>query len=464
MHQPGTDEEAAVAPARAATLLAVVVCAAQFMVVLDISVVNVALPSMRSSLGFTDTGIAWVVNAYALVFAGLLLVGGRLADVFGRKRVFLTGLLVFTAASLVGGLAASPGWLIGARAVQGAGAAVLAPATLTILTTSFAEGPRRTKALAAWTALGLAGGTAGNLLGGVLTEVASWRATLLINLPIGVLVLVVAIGVIAPDRGPQTRVRLDVVGAVLVTCGLAAIAYGFGQAALRGWSGPATVSALAAGVGLVAVFVLVETRWVRVPLLPLSLLRIRSVAVGNVAMLLAGACLNPMWFFLALSMQDVLGYTPMQTGLAFLPHTLVTIAIGTQVTPWLMHQVEARVLIASGALLAGAGFGWQAQLGPDSTYLTGIFGPALLVGIGAGLLNTPLTAAVTAGVPAADAGAASGLMNTTKQVGAALGLAALITATADSVTGYDRAFWLIAAAMIAVAGIAVALPAHRDRR
>ncbi|WP_324192971.1 MFS transporter [Nocardia cyriacigeorgica] len=461
MRRPGTDEKTAVAPARAGVLLTVV-CAAQFMVVLDISVVNVALPSMRSSLGFTDAGLAWVVNAYALVFAGLLLVGGRLADVFGRKRVFLAGLLVFTVASLVGGLASSPGWLIGARAVQGVGAAVLAPATLTILTTSFAEGPRRTKALAVWTALGLAGGTAGNLLGGVLTEFASWRATLLINLPIGVLVLVAAIGVIAPDSAPRARVRLDVAGAVLVTCGLAAIAYGFGQAAARGWSAP--VSALAAGVGLVAVFVFVETRWVRMPLLPLALLRIRSVAVGNVAMLLAGACLNPMWFFLTLSMQDVLGYTPMQTGLAFLPHTLVTIAVGTQVTPWLMRRVEARVLIAGGALLAAAGFAWQAQLGPDSTYLTGILGPALVFSIGAGLLNTPLTAAVTAGVPAADAGAASGLMNTTKQVGAALGLAALITATAGPVPGYDRAFWLIAVAAIAVAAVAAGLPAHRDRR
>lgn len=463
MQRPGTDEKTAVAPARAAALLTVV-CVAQFMVVLDISVVNVALPSMRTSLGLTDTGLAWVVNAYALVFAGLLLVGGRLADVFGRKRVFLAGLLVFTLASLVGGLATSPGWLIGARAAQGVGAAVLAPATLTILTTTFAEGPRRTRALAVWTALGLAGGTAGNLLGGVLTEFASWRATLLINLPVGVLALVAAIGVVAPDSAPRSRARLDVVGAVLVTCGLAAIAYGFGEAAARGWSAPATVSALVAGVALVAVFVLVETRWARVPLIPLSLLRIRSVAVGNVAMLLAGGCLNPMWFFLTLSMQNVLGYAPMQTGLAFLPHTLVTIAVGTQATPWLMRRVDARILIAAGALLAAAGFGWQAHLGPGSTYLTGVLGPAVVFSIGAGLLNTPLTAAVTAGVSLAEAGAASGLMNTTKQVGAALGLAVLITATAGSADGYGRAFWLIAAAMIAVTGIAVALPAHRDRR
>ncbi|WP_280466952.1 MFS transporter [Nocardia cyriacigeorgica] len=460
--RPSTDEKTAAAPARAATLLTVV-CAAQFMVVLDISVVNVALPSMRMSLGFTEAGLAWVVNAYALMFAGLLLVGGRLADLYGRKRVFLAGLLVFTIASAVGGLASTPGLLIGARAVQGVGAAVLAPATLTILTTSFPEGTQRTKALALWTALGSAGGTAGNLLGGVLTEFASWRATLLINLPIGVLALVVAAGAISPDSPPRPRVRLDVLGAVLVTCGLATIAYGLGEAPARGWSAPVTVSALMAGAALASAFVIAETRWARFPLITFRLLGIRSVAVGNVAMLLAGACLNPIWFFLTMSMQDGLGYTPMQTGLAFLPHTLVTIAIGTQVTPWLMCRVDARILIAGGALLAAAGFGWQAQLGPDSTYLAGILGPAVVFSIGAGLLSTPLTAATTVGVPIADAGAASGLMNTTKQVGATLGLAALITAT-DSAAGYDRAFCLIAAAMIVVAGISGGLPAHRDRR
>ncbi|MFC9964413.1 MFS transporter [Nocardia ignorata] len=463
MKRPDTHEESALVPARAAALL-MMVCAAQFMVVLDISVVNVALPSMRTSLGFTDTGLGWVVNAYALVFAGLLLVGGRLADLYGRKRVFLAGLLLFTLASLVGGLASTPGWLIGARAAQGVGAAVLAPATLTILSTSFAEGSRRTKALAIWTAIGLAGGTAGNLLGGVLTEFWSWRATLLINVPIGAVALVAAIYVIAPDSPNRPRVRVDAVGAVLVTCGLAAIAYGFGEAAVRGWSAAVTVAALAGGAGLLVVFVAVEARSAVVPLIPLPLLRIRSVAVGNIAMLLAGACLNPMWFFLTLSMQNVLDYTPMQTGLAFLPHTLITIAVGTLVTPWLMGRVDARVLIVGGALLAAAGFAWQSQLDAESAFMTGILGPAIVFSVGAGLLNTPLTAAVTTGVPTTDAGAASGLMNTTKQVGAALGLAALITTTAESSSGYSRAFLLIAAAMIAVAATAAVLPAHRDRR
>jgi len=456
-------QAAMVAPVRAATVLAVV-CAAQFMVVLDISVVNVALPSMRASLGFTDAGLGWVVNAYALVFAGLLLVGGRLADLYGRKRVFVSGLALFTVASLLGGLATTPGALIAARAAQGIGAAVLAPATLTILTTSFAEGPQRTKALAMWTAIGLAGGTAGNVLGGVLTEVFPWRATLLVNVPIGSVALLVAVRVVAADAPNRARVRLDLRGAVLVTAALTAIAFGFGQAATQGWSTVATPTALGAGAGLLAVFVAVEARWAPVPLIPLRLLGIRSVTVGNLALLLAGACLNPMWFFLTLSMQNILGYTPMQTGLAFLPHTLVTIAVGTQVTPRLMGRVESRVLIAGGALLAATGFAWQAQLDAESSYLTGILGPALVFSIGAGLLNTPITAVVTAGVPAADAGAAAGLMNTTKQVGAALGLAVLITATVNAAPGYGRAFWLIAAAMAAVALIATALPASGEDR
>ncbi|MGW0246416.1 MFS transporter [Nocardia goodfellowii] len=463
------DSRAAVVPANAAILLAVV-CAAQFMVVLDVSVVNVALPSIRSALGFTDAGLAWVVNAYALVFAGLLLVGGRLADLYGRKRVFLAGMGVFTVASLAGGLAGSPGWLIVARAGQGVGAAVLAPATLTILTTSFVEGPRRTRALAVWTAIGLAGGTAGNLLSGVLTEFLSWRATLLINVPIGMLVLAIAIRVIDADPAGRSRSRLDVAGAVSVTCGLGAIAYGFGEAATWGWAASAPLAWMGAGTGLLAGFAVAQARWAAHPLIPLRLLRIRSVAIGNVAMLLAGAGLNPMWFFLTLSMQNVLGYSAIQTGLAFLPHTLVTIAVGTQVTPRLMRRVDGRVLIATGALLGAAGFAWQAQLTAESDYLTAILGPAVVFSIGAGLLNTPITTAVTSGVLAVDAGAASGLMNTTKQVGAALGLAVLITASgpaAEAHTGviesYNRAFSAIALALVAVAAIAFALPARRDR-
>ncbi|MGI5219183.1 MFS transporter [Nocardia sp. CA-290969] len=447
-------------PVRAAAVL-VVVCVAQFMVVLDISVVNVALPSIRSSLGLGEVGLGWVVNAYALVFAGLLLLGGRLTDLFGRRRMLLAGLGLFTAASLAGGLAETGAWLIGARVVQGMGAAALAPVTLAILTTTFTEGPGRTRALAIWTALGMAGGTAGNLLGGVLTEWWSWRATLLINVPIGVIAAVMALRVITAAR-PAARPRVDVVGAALVTGGLAALTYGVGEAAARGWTAAPTVAGVGVGVLLLVGFALVETQWVRAPLFPVRLLRIRSVTAGNLILLLAGACLNPMWFFLTLSMQTGLGYSPLLTGLAFLPHTVVTIVVGVWVTPWLMRLIDARTLIAVGALVAAAGFVWQAQLHPGSGYVAGILGPAVVFSIGAGLLNTPITAAVTSGVPSEDAGAASGLMNTTKQIGAALGLAVLITVAAPgTLDGYNRAFAAIAVVMVTAAAAAVLVPAHR---
>ncbi|MBF6135560.1 MFS transporter [Nocardia otitidiscaviarum] len=453
----------------AGAIVLAVACAAQFAVVLDISVVNVALPSIRAALGFGETGQQWVVTAYALTFAGLLLLGGRLADLYGRRRVFLAGLLLFSGASLVGGLADSAGMLVAARAVQGLGAAVLAPATLTMLTATFPEGSARTRALAIWTAVGTAGGTAGNLVGGILTEYLSWRSTLLVNVPLGVAAVVLTVRYIAADRPDGARPRLDVVGAVLATAGVGALAFGIAEAARSGWAAMPTIIGIALGLGLLGLFIAVEARVAVVPLIPLRLFGMRSVAVGNAAMLLAGACLNPMWFFLTLSMQNVLGYSPLLTGLAFLPHTVVAVLVGARATPWLMRRVDGRVLIAVGALLAAAGFWWQAQLAVDSGYLLGILGPAVVFSIGSGLLNTPITTAVTSGVRTDDAGAASGLMNTTKQVGGALGLAALITmadvsgsAPAALLDAYDRAFFVMAVLMLAVAVIAVALPAGRD--
>ncbi len=445
------------------------VCAAQFMVVLDISVVNVALPSIQRSLGFGDVGQQWVVNAYALTFAGLLLLGGRLADLYGRRRVFLAGLALFSGASLAGGLADTAGLLIAARAVQGVGAAVLAPATLTVLTATFPEGPGRTRALALWTAVGVAGGTAGNLLGGVLTEYLSWRSILLINVPIGAAAVVLALRCLAGGDGPAARPRLDVAGAVLATLGLTAFAYGITRSHDAGWTAPVTVVSLLAGVAGLAGFVVVEARFATVPVIPLRLLRARAIGLGNVVMLLAGACLNPMWFFLTLSMQNVLHYSPLLTGLGFLPHTVVTILVAARVTPWLMRRVDSRTLIAIGALLAAAGFAWQSLLTPDSGYLSGILGPAIVFSIGGGLLNTPLTTTVTSGVDAAAAGAASGLMNTTKQVGGGLGLAVLVTVAGSHTStpealsaAYSRAFAVIAALMVVVAALAYTLPSQRD--
>ncbi|MEU6799266.1 MFS transporter [Nonomuraea wenchangensis] len=439
-------------------------CAAQFMVVLDVSVVNVALPSIQHALGFDARHLAWVGNAYALSFGALLLLGGRLADLYGHRRVFAVGLAVFTAASLAGGLADAPGALITARAGQGVGAAVLAPATLTILTSVFPEGPRRTRAIAIWTAVSLAGGTAGNLIGGALTEYLSWRAILLINVPIGLVCLAATRRLAAgPDmRGER---RLDVLGAVLATAALAALAYGLSDA-------PAVAFA---GAVLLAVFALVEVRLARAPLIPPRLVRPRPIWLGNIAMLLAGACLNPMWYFLTLSLQHVLGYGPLQTGLAFLPHTLLTMLVGLRLTPWLMCRADDRVLIVAGALIGAAGFWWQSRIAPGQDYLTAIAGPAVLISLGGGLLNTPLTVTVTSSVAAADAGAASGLMNTAKQIGGALGLAALVALTAgqdgeragparapELATGYGQAFAAIAVVLAAVALLAAALPRRRD--
>ncbi|OXM72305.1 MULTISPECIES: MFS transporter [Amycolatopsis] len=446
-------------------------CAAQFMVVLDISVVNVALPSIQRALGFDDSGLQWVINAYALTFAGFLLLGGRFADLFGRKRVFVLGLVLFSGASLAGGLANSAPLLIVARAVQGVGAAVLAPATLTVLTTTFAEGAARARALAIWTAVGIAGGTAGNLIGGVLTEFLSWRSILLINVPIGAIAILLTARSLTPDDEAGRRGRLDVAGAMLATGGLAALTYGIAHANDDGWAAPSTITALTGGAAAVALFIVVEARFARAPLIPLRLFRSRAISAGNVAMVLAGACLNPMWYFLTLYMQTTLHYSPVQTGLGFLPHTLVAIVIGVRVTPWLMRRLDNRALIVAGAVIAAAGFWWQSRSTADSGYLSGILGPAIVFSTGSALLNTPITTTVTSGIDAKDAGAASGLMNTTKQFGGALGLAVLVTITGNHLdtppapaAAYGRAFLTIAAILVAVAVVALTLPRQRTTR
>ncbi|GAA3936683.1 MFS transporter [Actinomadura viridis] len=456
-------------------------CAAQFMVVLDISVVNVALPSIRQALGFGAAGPQWVVNGYALAFAGFLLLGGRLADLYGLRRVFAAGLALFSAASLVGGLATTPGVLVAARAAQGLGAAVLAPATLTLLTTTFPEGPGRTRALAAWTSVGLAGGTAGNLIGGALTEFLSWRWILLVNVPLGAVALPLAMAFLSTGGGRvRGGRRLDVAGAVTVTSGLMLLTFGVTQVRGRGWDDAVTVCALGGAVLALAAFVLVETRPAAAPLMPLRLLRPRSIWAGNLVLLLAGACLNPMWFFLTFYMQDGLGYGGLRTGLGFLPHTVVTIAVGLRLTPWLMERVDARVLIGAGALVSAAGFAWQARAVPEGGYLPGVLVPAVLISAGAGLLNGPAAVAVTRGVAPGDAGAASGLMNTAKQVGGALGLAVLSTLAAAGAVGasgasgaegslagsfdHGRAFLAMAAVMVAVAALAATLPSAANER
>ena len=407
-------------------------CAGQFLVVLDVSVVNTALPSMRADLGLSAPGLQWVVNAYTIAFAGFMLLGGRAGDLYGRKRMFLIGLALFTLASLAGGLA-QEGWqLLAARAVQGLGAAVLAPSTLTILTSAVPEGAARARAIATWTAVGGGGGAAGGLVGGVLVDGLSWRWVLLINVPIGAVVLAGALLWLVESRAGDGR-RIDLPGALLVTAGLATLAYGIVQTEAEGWTSAETLVPLAAGSALIGLFLLVEAR-TKVPLMPLKLFRLRSVSSANAAMFLCGGAMFCMWFFMTLYAQNVLGYSPLDAGLALVPSSLAVI-LGSKVAPRLMPVVGARNVAVLGALVAAAGFGWQSTMTADGAYLTAIMFPGILMMLGAGLSATPLAALATSGAEPGEAGLVSGLINTSRTMGGAIGLSVMSTIAAARTGG-----------------------------
>lgn len=451
-----------------AWVVVAIACAGQFMVVLDVSVVNVALPSIRANLGFDPVGLQWVVNAYALTFAGFLLLGGRIADLYGRKRIFLLGLALFSVSSLVGGLASTPDMLIAARAVQGLGAAVLAPATLTILTTTFSDSAQRARALGTWTAVGAAGGATGGLIGGVLTSYLSWRWILLINVPIGVVVVLLAVGFLTESHGEQGR-RLDLPGAVLATVGFAAIAYAIVRTQTLGWSSAQTLVPLVAGILALAAFVAVEAWIAAAPLMPLRLFRSRAVSVGNVVMLLVGASFITMWYFLSLYMQNVLHYSAIQAGAGFVPHTLTIIA-SSRLAPLLLPRFGARAVVVVSAVIGATGFFWQSQITPTSDYVSGLLGPGILMCAGVGLLMTPVATTVTSGAGQADAGLMSGLLNAARQIGGALGLAVLATIAGKGAqtevaisAGYSRAFLTSAAILVVIVAVALALPAKPGR-
>ncbi|MER5882490.1 MFS transporter [Streptomyces sp. NPDC001941] len=410
-------------------LVLLAACAGQFLVVLDVSVVNVALPSMRTDLGLSATGLQWVVNAYSIAFAGFMLLGGRAADLFGRKRVFLAGLALFTLASLLGGIA-QEGWqLLAARAVQGLGAAVLAPATLTIVTAAVAPGPARTRAIGTWSAVGAGGGAAGGLVGGVLTDLLNWRWVLLINVPIGILVLAGGTLWLREGREAGPRRRLDLPGAVLVTAGLATLAYGIVQTEEAGWGAPATLVPLLGGLALLALFVVVEARSGE-PLMPLKVFRSRAVSAANVAMLVCGSASFGMWFFMTVYAQNVLGYTPLEAGLALVPSS-AAVVVGSKLAPRLMPSTGERNLAVLGALIAATGFGWQSWMTADGAYLTAVLGPGVLMMLGMGLAVTPLATLATSGAAPGDGGLVSGLINTSRTMGGALGLAVLSTVAAS---------------------------------
>src|SRR5436309_256822 len=307
-----------------ATLL--LVCLGQFMVILDVSIVNVALPSIRNDLHFSQIDLQWVVNAYTLTFAGFLLLGGRATDLLGRRRVFIGGLLLFAGASLVGGLSQSQGTLVAARAVQGLGGAVVSPATLAILTTSFAEGQERNRALGVWGAMAGAGGASGALLGGILTDLLSWQWILFVNVPIGVTAALLARRHVAEGRRTDAGRNFDLSGALTVTLGLVALVYGIVETDVHGWGSAATLVPMAAGLALIGVFLLIEGRLASAPLMPLRIFASRTLTGANITVLLLGAAMFGMWFFVSLYLQQVLGYSPLIAGLAFLPMTLSIVA------------------------------------------------------------------------------------------------------------------------------------------
>lgn len=456
---------------RAPWAVLAICCLAQFMVVLDVSIVNVALPAMKRALGLSTSDQQWIVNAYTLTFAGFLLLGGRAADLFGRKRVFVAGLATFTICSLVGGLATSGVWLIAARAAQGIGGAVLAPATLSLLTTRYTDPDGRRRALGAWSATAASGAAVGVLLGGVLTSALSWRWVLFVNVPIGAVLVLAALAAITESKAEGPRRSLDLPGALAVTIGLAVAVYAIVGTDTHPWGSVRTLGILAVGVALLVAFVIIEARVAEHPLVPLGFFRRRSVSAANGIAVMIGSALFGMYFFLSLYIQQVNGYSPLRAGLAYLPAGLSTLA-GSLGGVRLVARIGARRQLVLGPLVAAAGLMWLAtSLVPGSAYWTHIFGPLVLVGIGLGMSFVPMTIAATAGVPAHEAGLASGLINTTRQMGGALGLAIMATIAANAAshhgagvasaaraltTGYDRAF-AIGAAGLAVAAVLAAL-------
>jgi MFS family permease len=387
-------------------LVLLLVCLGQFMVILDLSIVNVALPSMQRDLGFSTSGLQWVVNAYTLAFAGFLLLGGRAADLYGRRRIFILGLGLFTGASLVGGLAQTQGMLVAARALQGLGGAVLAPATLTILTTSFREPAARAKAL------------------------GSWRWILFVNVPIGVLVIAGSLLFLGETKGEVQHRSLDLAGSATVTAGLVSLVFAIVRTESYAWSSPQVLIPLAVAAILLAAFFLIETRVAKAPLVPMRIFRSRSVVGANLFIALFIAAIFPTWYFQTLYMQGVLGFSPLKAGFAFLPMTLM-IAVGAQISSRIVTRVGVRSLLVIGPVISSVGLFWLTTISPDGSFFLDLLLPSLLVTLGMGLSFPASTLAATAGIAPQEQGLASGLLNTNRQVGGSLGLAALATIAAD---------------------------------
>jgi EmrB/QacA subfamily drug resistance transporter len=436
-------------------------CVAQFVVVLDAAIVNVALPSIGKALDFSQENLSWVVNAYVLTFGGFLLLGGRMADLLGRRRVFIAGLVLFALASLAGGFAQSEGWLIGARAVQGLGAAIVSPAALSIVTTTFRDGAERNKALGVWGAVAGSGGAAGVLLGGVLTDGLGWEWVLWVNVPIGLIAAAIAPSLVAESRSEADTRSFDVAGAVTITAALSLMVYAFVDATNAGWGSTKTITLLAVSAVLLVAFVGIELRS-KAPVVPFRIFRLRTLTGANVAGILIGGSLFSMFFFISLYMQQVLGYSAIKTGLSYLPLAL-TIIVSAGVGSQLVTRIGFKPVLAAGMAFIAAGLLWFSQVSVDGGFLTDILGPSELAAVGLGLSFVTSTIAAVSGVEASEAGLASGLINTSQQVGGALGLAILATVansrTDDLISaGSDKANALtegFQAAFLGGAGIAV---------
>ena len=453
----------------------ILLCVAQFIVVLDASIVNVALPSIGKGLDFSEEDLPWIVNAYVIAFGGFLLLGGRAADLLGRRRIFITGLAVVGIASLAAGFAATQGQLIAARAAQGLGAAFVSPAALSIITTLFKDGAERNKALGAWGAVAGSAGAAGVLLGGILTDGLGWEWVLWVNVPVAAIALALTPGLIPESRSESATRHYDAAGAVSITAGLSLLAYALLDASSSGWGSTKIVSLLALSAALIGVFVAIELRS-KAPLVPFRIFRMRTLTGANTVGLLLGASLFSMFYFISLYMQQVLGYSAIHAGLSYLP-LAVTIIVAAGLGGQLVTRFGFKPILAAGMLFVSGGLLWFSQVSVGGGFLTDILAPSLLAAIGLGFGFVTSTIAAVAGVEEREQGLASGLINTSQQIGGALGLAVLSTiatsrtddvmATGTSslpnalTEGFQSAF--LGGAVIALLGFAATLILIRSR-
>ena len=410
-------------------LVLVLVCIAQFMVVLDATIVNVALPSIQRGLHFSPTSLQWIVNGYTLMFGGFLLLGGRASDLLGRQRLFIAGIVVFTVASLINGIATSSDVLIAGRALQGLGGALVSPAALAIVTTTFAEGAERTKALGVWSAIAAGGAAAGLVIGGFLTETFSWRWVFFVNLPIGIAAALLSLRFVPNSRAEDRPETYDTAGAVTVTGGLLVLVYAIVKAQSYGWGSSKTAGLFVVALVLLAAFVVIERRS-KAPLIRLGIFTMRSLSGSNAAMLLVASGLFAMFYFASLYMQEILGYKPLKAGVAFVPFT-IGIIIGAGASQALIRRIGIRAVVFIGIAMGTAGLLYFARLPTNGTYVRDLLPTIVVVSIGMGMTFVPLTLLATTNVQDQDAGLASGLFNTSQQVGGALGLAILSTLAAS---------------------------------